>query len=310
MVRVLITLVLSLTISASAWGSSSDSRFQLDKDIGFGLWYRKSLFNNFQEWGATITSEKTRLGTKALRFETKEGFCGFDKSHSDCRSGRNRHEFSSSLQKDGKTSFRLGKRYWHAISVYVPSEPIFLEPVETSIFQFHGQPVAWKFHFDDKKGFYLTNYINLSEGRTLQTAKSFVDKWNDIIIEIIHKRDADGILNIWLNGEKIVEYTGVTTHPGGKPYLKFGIYNTAKPQGNPKYNEGKNFKNLWAYFDEIRFAETCEELKLDDLGYSCPDLISEPVSTSIVEEAEKIWNRKKEMSACSWPSLRGTDLCK
>ena len=256
--------------------SNSDKKFSLGEDIGFGLKYSHSLQKNFQRWGVVISEDIVRLGKKAIKFETREGFCGFDRNGkwSDCKNGRNRHEFSSRF-KDGNSVFPLNKDFWHALSVYVPDDPKFEIPVETGIFQFHGKPnVAWKFHFSDVRGFYLTNYIDPWKGKTLVKPKDFENRWNDIVIQVKHSTTPAGVMRVWINGKLKYDYNGITTRHQGKPYFKFGIYNTAKPVGNPNYNHGANFNNIWVYFDEIRFANSCQKLKLGDLGYDCGQLAS------------------------------------
>lgn len=244
--------------------------FSLGEDIGFGLKFTHSLRRNYQPWGATISRDIIRLGDKALRFETRRGFCGYDTSKwNDCINGRSRHEFSSRFI-DKQKHFPLNKTYWHALSLYVPDEPKFEIPVETGLLQFHGKPnLAWKFHFSDIRGFYLTDYIDMWNGKTFIKPQDFIDRWHDIVIEIRHSTKPDGLLKVWINGQLYYEYEGITTRHKGKPYFKFGIYNTAKPVGNPKYDNGALFNDIWVYFDEIRFAKSCSGLKLDDLGYDC-----------------------------------------
>ncbi|HCD49716.1 MAG TPA: hypothetical protein DEQ75_04995 [Alphaproteobacteria bacterium] len=254
--------------------SAFDKKFSLGKDIGFGLRFSHSLQKNFQKWGVVVSEDIVRLGEKAIKFETRESFCGFDKNNkwNDCKNGRNRHEFSSRY-KDGKSVFPLNRDFWHALSIYIPGEPKFAIPVETGVFQFHGKPnVAWKFHYSDIRGFYLTNYIDPWQGKTFIKPDDFIDKWNDIVIQINHSIKPDGYLKVWINGELKFDYKGITTMHKGKPYFKFGIYNTAKPVGNPEFNDGANFNNIWVYFDEIRFAKSCQKLKLEDLGYDCEKL--------------------------------------
>jgi len=252
--------------------------FSLDKDIGYGLKYHHSLQKNFQKWGLVVSNDIVRHGQKAIKFETRKGFCGADKDkkgHSDCKSGRNRHELSSRYA-DKQKHFPLNKDFWHALSIYIPSEPKFEIPVETGVFQFHGKPnVGWKFHYSDVRGFYLTNYIDPWKGKTLVKPEDFENKWNDIFIYVNHKTTPDGHLKVWINGELKYDYKGITTRYEGKPYFKFGIYNTAKPVGNPEYNDGANFNNIWVYFDEIRFAKSCSKLSLKDLGYECDKLIKQ-----------------------------------
>ena len=40
----------------------------------------------------------------------------------------------------------------------------------------------------------------------------------------------------------------------------------------------KNLTKI-AYFDQVRFAKSCEKLKLEDLGYSCEELESQKILT-------------------------------
>ena len=255
--------------------ASSDTKFSLGNDVGFGLKYAHSMQKNFQKWGVVISEDVVRLGKKAIKFETRENFCGFNRNSEwdDCKNGRNRHEFSSRY-RDGNSVFPLNTDFWHALSIYIPSESKFEFPVETGVFQFHGKPnVAWKFHYSDIRGFYLTNYIDPLKGKSMVKPERFENRWNDIVVNVNHRTTPDGHMKVWINGELKYDYKGITTMYGGKPFFKFGIYNTAKPVGNPEYNEGVGFNNIWVHFDEIRFAKTCQKLKLKDLGYDCANFV-------------------------------------
>ena len=253
--------------------------FSLGEDIGFGLNYQHLMGRTFQEWGATVSRDIVRLGDKALKFETREGFCGYDSSWSDCDNGRQRHEFGSRYSVKQK-AFNLKEEYWHAISVYVPKGITFAKPVNTGIFQFFAPPTgAWMFHYSDTMGFKV---VNSSHGpdhdedhrnSVLVLPEDFVGKWNDIVIQANHSRQSDGYMKIWVNGDLVHDYNGISTRPSGTPFFKFGIYNTAVPIPNPDYNNGANFEDMHVFYDEIRFAESCEDLALDDLGYSCKKLL-------------------------------------
>ena len=253
--------------------------FSLGEDIGFGLNYSHQMGQTFQEWGATVSTDIVRLGDKALKFETREGFCGYGSSWSDCDNGRQRHEFGSRYS-DSQKAFNLNKDYWHAISVYVPRGIRFAKPVNTGIFQFFAPPTgAWMFHYSDTMGFKV---VNSSHGpdhdedhrdSVLVLPEDFVGKWNDIVIQANHSRDPDGYMKIWVNGDLVHDYKGISTRPSGTPFFKFGIYNTATPIPNPDYNNGANFEDMHVFYDEIRFAESCKDLALDDLGYSCEKLL-------------------------------------
>ena len=253
--------------------------FSLGEDIGFGLNYQHQWGQTFQNWGVTVSTDMVRLGDTALKFETREGFCGYDSSWSDCDNGRQRHEFSSRYSRDQR-AFNLNEEYWHAISVYVPKGITFAKPVNTGIFQFFAPPTgAWMFHYSDTMGFKV---VNSSHGpdhdedhrdSVLVLPEDFVGKWNDIVIQANHSRESDGYMKVWVNGDLVHDYRGISTRPSGTPSFKFGIYNTATPIPNPNYNNGANFEDMHVFYDEIRFAEGCEGLALDDLGYSCDKLL-------------------------------------
>ena len=259
--------------------AEDEEPFSLGQDIGFGLNYQHQMGRTFQEWGATVSTDIVRLGDRALKFETREGFCGHNSSWSDCDNGRQRHEFGSRYSANRK-AFNLNEEYWHAISVYVPRDITFAKPVNTGIFQFFAPPTgAWMFHYSDTLGFEV---VNSSHGpdhdedhrdSVLVLPEDFVGKWNDIVIQANHSRDPDGYMKVWVNGDLVHDYKGISTRPSGTPFFKFGIYKTATPIPNPDYNNGANFEDMHVFYDEIRFAEACEDLVLDDLGYSCEKLL-------------------------------------
>lgn len=77
------------------------------------------------------------------------------------------------------------------------------------------------------------------------------DQWNDIKYYMKHSRDSDGVFKIWLNGEEIYSYTGVTMYKNADGYIKFGMYTEF-------YDERVL---LW---DGIRIAETLNGKTLNE----------------------------------------------
>ena len=64
----------------------------LGKDLGFGKKFNPSLQNNYQDWGVQKVSRvdgfPVRLGEYSIRFETREGVCGWaGKIWNDCKNG-------------------------------------------------------------------------------------------------------------------------------------------------------------------------------------------------------------------------------
>ena len=51
------------------------------------------------------------------------------------------------------------------------------------------------------------------------------DKWNDLKYYVKNSTGSDGVLKIWLNGELVYSYNGVTLYKSGQGgYVKFGMY--------------------------------------------------------------------------------------
>tara|TARA_B100001057_G_C22788280_1_gene926519 strand:- start:693 stop:1589 length:897 start_codon:yes stop_codon:yes gene_type:complete len=107
------------------------------------------------------------------------------------------------------------------------------------------------------------NLITYDEG--------FRGKWLDFVVHANWSNKDNGFVHIWVNGEKRYEYLGATIHPKIKNYNKyppvprFGIY-------NGKRDENSTDKQV-VYYDAFYIAKTCENMKLETLGYSCKALM-------------------------------------
>ncbi len=98
-------------------------------------------------------------------------------------------------------------------------------------------------------------------------------EWYDLLFNIKFDSDPNiGFFKVWLNGNLLIDEKGQTLWEE-KPIeeiefnhanFNFGIY--AQFIKN-------NSQSIYA--DEIRKAGSCEELKLNDLGYKCDDLINQ-----------------------------------
>ena len=97
--------------------------------------------------------------------------------------------------------------------------------------------------------------------------------WYDLLFNINFDSDPNiGFFKVWLNGDLIIDEKGQTLWE-------------EKPIEEIEFNHANFNFGLYAefienysqsiYADEIRKAESCEELKLNDLGYKCDDLINQ-----------------------------------
>ena len=253
----------------------------LGDDLGYGKKYRLSMARNFQDWGAQRVSRAdgfpVRLGEQSIRFETREGFCGTDDGWSDCKKGRSRHELSTA----GYANDPWNADRWYALSLYIPKGFGTPSNIKTSIFQFWaGGLDSWMFKYERYRGFYMQRKLDHHE-KVIVSANASLDRWNDYVLRVRHSLKGDGLMTVWANGKLVYDYKGRTAagdNPKRKPYFKFGIYNTAMgPDGAPidggGYRNGEGLPDLVLFFDEVRYAESCEGLGLADLGYDCAGLV-------------------------------------
>lgn len=83
------------------------------------------------------------------------------------------------------------------------------------------------------------------------------DRWHEVVVRTRPSHGADGMIDVWVNGERLGGYRGVMGYPcHGLGYIdtqpRFGIYRDAHPEVG----------RAVIYYDAIRFASTREGLRL------------------------------------------------
>ncbi len=154
--------------------------------------------------------------------------------------------------------------------------------VGNSMFQFlaGGKP-SWLFKFDDFEGFFLQREFDYQR-TPVAVSYTGKNKWNDIVIRVVHSTKSRGRFTVWRNGRQVYDHKGQTTRKVSskhKPYFKFGIYNTGfnkkgAPINGGGFRDGEGLLDLVLYYDEVRSAASCDGLKLGDLGYDCSKLLN------------------------------------
>lgn len=255
--------------------------FALGEDLSSGREYKRSMRDNFQPWGLQIIRKQdghpVRLGEFGLRFETRENFCGWeDDIWNDCRMGRARHELSTAIYGFDEWD----REYWYAVSVYVPESYRVPRNVGNSLIQFAaaGKP-NWMIKFRERTGIFLHRDFDFQRVPII-IAPLVRSNWHDFVIRIAHAMDDTGRFTLWHNGRQAYDHRGRTARDAParrKPFFKFGIYNTGFRDGAPAdekgFRNGAGLPNLHLYFDEVRVANSCRELKLSELGYDCAEMI-------------------------------------
>ena len=165
------------------------------------------------------------------------------------------------IRFDDPKEFKIGEEYWLGESIFLPADWGVSDTNEI-VTQFHawnsrglGPPFSLKVSGNDWKiqNKWDPTYESRKPSPTLQ-AKTWNlgpvarGKWTDWVFHIKLSYQADGVLEVWKNGELVVQRKGPNTYNAEYgPYLKFGIY---------KWDWGnKNVTRRVLYFDEIRIAK-------------------------------------------------------
>ena len=233
-----------------------------------------------------------RLGEQSVRFELRRGDCGVSPGgYDDCAikssSGMTseRHE----LALDPKVS-PFKKVTWNTYSIFLPEDFPLYGFDHITMGQLHGDgDGAVGFQWDiGVGGGYVVNRrtgcflpknknkkcsISNPENNTQQVIPKdkLLGKWHDIVLNVNWTQKQNGYLKQWINGKLVYHYQGNTDTPREKEQFQMGIYRGPLP------STPKNLTQI-AYFDQVRFAKSCEKLKLEDLGYSCNELESQKIS--------------------------------
>ena len=249
----------------------------LGKDLGFGHRWETKTRRGLKEWNIQVVQAEAgvaRLGTRMLRFETREGFC--TKSHGnsgwdDCKNGRSRAEIKSLWKNEVKPN----KPFWHSYSFRIPSTIEQKIGVKTSIWQIHSGSASpsWMIRFTKDSGLKIENHTVFPPDETVLIPRAHLfDQWHDVVINANLSKDTNGSFKLWVNGEIKFQFNGQTKQLAAKrDSIDLGVYNTGSRYSDINMN-GKNLGNITVFFDELRVGDNCKDLQLADLGYACSAL--------------------------------------
>jgi hypothetical protein len=192
----------------------------------------------------TISSDVARTGSHAVKFSFD--FADWTDEAAQQPAGHRTEIAARSGSTSPAGNFQLDKTYWVGFSVYTPlSWP--QDPKTGIIWQFHGY--GSNDDVEDKPngpGIGISPPLSASVIPNTNTVGIFIRKEGGIQAKIaevplikgawsvwaiqVRFAYADGLINIWRNGERVASYTGSTIyHSQGQtsergPYLKLGIY--------------------------------------------------------------------------------------
>ncbi len=222
-------LALALMVLLSLESGVAEAQSSMAK--GFGKMTLQSARN-----GKGLSRVEFANGLRAERFELLSGDC--PKSTGDCTSDRERIEFF-----DSRPKAKPGSEYWYAYSVFLPGD--FPIPragrgtVVLTLGQIHQRGTSGPellFHLD-QQGFWVKltdpyrldddpmNPVPVFKRDRIASAATPIGKWMHVKVQARWSRsDADGFINVWINGKPVWSHRGATTNANDPLYFKYGLY--------------------------------------------------------------------------------------
>ena len=131
---------------------------------------------------------------------------------------------------NNETTFKPGEDYYFSGSFFASRaewDPVTEggSTVITQLKQYGGGHPNFELRLSNN-GDYAMTWRAVRHGLTeyQEMGVALPDQWNDLKIYTKHTQDEDGIFQVWLNGEQVVNYSGPTMYRDAEGYLKFGMY--------------------------------------------------------------------------------------
>jgi hypothetical protein len=171
-----------------------------------------------QDWSI---ARAVNTNTDVLRFEVREGDHGAEDGSSDGNKERS--------ELDGyRRTWKDDEDIWGAYSFFIePGRPH--RSSWTAISQIHGNKVlSFHLHFEAETLSVLTAY-QAAEARPVSTQLQYAGKipraaWHNVVFHLRQGAPEQGRLEFWLNGKKLVDFSGGIGAADNHVYWKYGIY--------------------------------------------------------------------------------------
>lgn len=132
-----------------------------------------------------------------------------------------------------------GRDYWFGFSILIPeSTKISTIPIPgrktnpmgyTIVAQIHSSSPGhggppWGIHVEDGKWQFQNRFGASYSAGNVNATKG---QWQDVVVHMKPSLGSDGVVEVWLNGQKLGRATGPNNFSGDAigPYLKLGVYN-------------------------------------------------------------------------------------
>lgn len=140
----------------------------------------------------------------------------------------------------------ITKNTWYSFAVYFPASYAYDKEREVINQWYQNGSPATSLRTDEDR-------ILLETGNTMSTRKRIdlgpiiKEKWHTFVFHFIHSYGSDGLIELWINGTKVLTRTGGNMYNDVLPKWKIGLYKSAFKTLGASY-----VKSRVIYFDNIR----------------------------------------------------------
>jgi hypothetical protein len=168
-------------------------------------------------------------------------------------------------------SAEIGKEYWYGFSIFLPDDYI-PDRIWEIVAQWHAVPDfkqgeqwrnpvlalsttggrwGWVTRWDAKRNTFESGKRQYGGQREFDLGPYQRNVWTDWVVHVRWSYKSDGFLQVWKNGEKVIDQTGPNAFNDAKgPFFKMGLY---KGWQKPEVRDDAVTKRV-LYHDEFRMA--------------------------------------------------------
>ena len=122
--------------------------------------------------------------------------------------------------------FPMDREGWAGAAFLLPRS--MMQNTGTSIFQLHNYPqrgVMWNLHVANGRLISDSKEFGFEFNRPMDDYDQYLDRFVRMVLHFRPSVDDDGFIRMWLDDERVLDYSGPTRLTGGEgPYFKHGLY--------------------------------------------------------------------------------------
>ncbi len=198
-----------------------------------------------------VTSDHARSGTQSVRITVREGDV---RQQGDDGEDNERAELDS-----GKLTF-AGRELWYGFSMLVPPEfPIVSTRLVVAQWKqtgIKGGPLIAQRYRSGRHHLTIRDWSDPDGERQEYPLPAIIPaRWNDMVYRVRLSASADGLVEAWVNGERVVSHRGPTASATGddQVYNKIGLYRDRMVQPMSIYFDNYIAGDSRAAVDPSRF---------------------------------------------------------